>query len=425
MTNRSKPKIARTALCGARLLTLARSVADRNPRRGPDLRDLGVIERGWLLTEGGRIVRIESGDAPAFDADVRVVHADGRVVMPALVDCHTHACFTGDRSDEFEARLAGVGYLEILAAGGGIMSTVRAVRAASEELLAEALLGRLERMTRLGTGTVEVKSGYGLDPETELKMLRAIHLAAERSPQIVVPTFLGAHAIDADASDRSMAVERIIAEALPEAAAAFPGIACDAYCEDGAWSLADCRRLFETAAELGCPIRVHTDQFNRLGMTRLAIDMGARSVDHLEASGPEDLRSLAASSTIGVLLPTSGFTLDDRYANGRELVDLNGAVAVASNYNPGSAPSPSLAFAIALACRKCGLRPAEAITAATWNAACVLDLQDEIGSLEPGKRADLLLLDTTDERDLALEVAGPGPAGLMLKGVWQEWGWKS
>ncbi|MAC18215.1 MAG: imidazolonepropionase [Phycisphaerae bacterium] len=424
MTTRSTSLTARTAITGARILTLASGKQDRAPRREGSLADLGTLDRGWLLVEEGRISRIGAGDAPHFDPETRIVHADGRVVMPAFVDCHTHACFAGDRANEFEARLAGAGYLEILAAGGGIMATVRAVRDAEETLLAEALLGRLERMARLGTGTVEVKSGYGLDPATELKMLRATRLAAERSPQIVVPTFLGAHALDADAEDPDGAVNAIINEALPEAAAAFPGILCDAYCEEGAWSLADCRRLFESAQSLGCPIRVHTDQFNRLGMTRLAVEMGARSVDHLEATSAEDLQRIAASDTIGVLLPTSGFSLDDRYADGRGLIDRGGAVAIASNYNPGSAPSPSVALAIALACRKCGLRPAEAITAATWNAACVLDLQDEVGSLEPGKRADLLLLDTRDERDLGLEIAGPGPVGVMLAGAWHDFHWQ-
>ena len=415
---------ARTAITGARILTLASGQPDRTPRREGSLADLGTLDRGWILVEEGRISRVGTGDAPRFESGTRIIHADGRVVMPAFVDCHTHACFAGDRANEFEARLAGASYLEILAAGGGIMATVRAVRDAEETLLAEALLGRLERMARLGTGTVEVKSGYGLDPATELKMLRATRLAAERSPQIVVPTFLGAHALDADAEDPDKAVNAIINEALPEAAAAFPGIICDAYCEEGAWNLADCRRLFESAQALGCPIRVHTDQFNRLGMTRLAVEMGARSVDHLEATSPEDLQRIAASDTIGVLLPTSGFSLDDRYADGRGLIDRGGAVAIASNYNPGSAPSPSVALAIALACRKCGLRPAEAITAATWNAACVLDLQDEVGSLEPGKRADLLLLDTRDERDLGLEIAGPGPVGVMLAGAWHDFQWE-
>ena len=415
----SLPDIAFT---GARLITLETDSGGREARRGEKLSELGVVDHGWLLVRDGRIAEIGSGEAPRFPDSVDVVHADGRVLMPALVDCHTHACFAGDRSDEFEARLAGADYLDILAAGGGIMSTVRAVREAPEELLADSLVARLERMARLGSGTVEVKSGYGLDPDSELKMLRAIAAAAERTPQIVVPTFLGAHALDADAADPASAVGRIIDEALPEAAASFPGIACDAYCEEGAWTLPDCRRLFERAAELGCPIRVHTDQFNPLGMTRLAIEMDARSVDHLEASTPEDLRAVAASQTIAVLLPVSGFTLDDRYADGRKLVDLGAAVAIASNFNPGSAPSPSVPFAIALACRKCGLRPAEAITAATWNAACVLGLQDEIGSLAVGKRADLILLDTRDERDLGLEVAGPGPDRVLIAGRWCQGG---
>ncbi|MCH2161911.1 MAG: imidazolonepropionase [Phycisphaerales bacterium] len=387
--------------------------------------DLGIVERGWVLVEDDRIVAMGEGPPPPGGQADQVIHADGRVLMPALVDCHTHACWAGDRSDEFEKRLAGVSYLDILAAGGGIMATVRAVRAADESTLVDRLLLQLERMARLGSGTVEVKSGYGLDPETELKMLRAIHEASTRTDQLIVPTFLGAHALDADAPDGpEAAVERIINEALPSAAQAFPGIACDAYCEEGAWSLADCRRLFENAQDLGCPIRVHTDQFNALGMTRLAVDMGARSVDHLEASTPDDLRAVANSDTIAVLLPNSGFCLDDRYAPGRELVEMGAAVAVASNSNPGSAQTPSLPMAIALACRKCRLRPAEALMAATYNAACVLDLQYDVGSIEQGKRADLVLLDDRDERALALEFGAPGPAGVMIAGLWHDVGWK-
>ena len=414
-----------TAITGARILTMCPRGAGSAPRRGAHLGDLGVVEHGWVLVEDDRIVAMGEGTPPPGGRADQVIHADGRVLMPALVDCHTHACWTGDRSDEFEQRLAGVPYLDILAAGGGIMATVRAVRAADESELADRLLLQLERMARLGTGTVEVKSGYGLDPETELKMLRAIKDASSRTEQIIVPTFLGAHALDKDAPDGpAAAVERIINEALPAAAQAFPGIACDAYCEEGAWSLQECRRLFEEAQELGCPIRVHTDQFNALGMTRLAVEMGARSVDHLEASTSDDLRAVANSETIAVLLPNSGFCLDDRYAPGRELVDMGAAVAVASNSNPGSAQTPSLPLAIALACRKCRLRPTEAIMAATYNAACVLGLQYDVGSIEGGKRADLMLLDDRDERALALELAGPGPAGVMIAGKWHDVGWK-
>lgn len=412
-------------ITGARILTMSPPGAQEAPRRGQMLADNGVIEKGWVLIDDGRIAAIGEGSPPPGGHAEEVIHADGRVLMPALVDCHTHACFSGDRSGEFDQRLRGASYLEILAAGGGIMATVRAVREASEEDLVERLLLQLERMARLGTGTVEVKSGYGLDPESELKMLCAIREATQRTDQTIVPTFLGAHALDVDApGGTASAVERIINEALPAAAREFPGIACDAYCEEGAWSLADCRRLFENAQDLGCPIRVHTDQFNSLGMTRLAVEMGARSVDHLEATTPDDLRIIANSDTIAVLLPVSGFCLDDRYAPGRELVDMGAAVAIASNSNPGSAQTPSLPLAIGLACRKCRLRPAEALTAATYNAACVLDMQYELGSVEVGKRGDLILLDTRDERNLALEIGGPGPVGIALEGRWHDLGWR-
>ncbi|TDJ55482.1 MAG: imidazolonepropionase, partial [Planctomycetota bacterium] len=255
--------------------------------------------------------------------------------------------------------------------------------------------------------------GYGLATADELKMLRAIRVAADETGQTVIPTFLGAHALD---PDNPRCVDETINETLPAVVEEFGAIACDAYCEQGAWSVADTGRLFERAAALGCPLRVHTDQFNSLGMTRLAIEMGAVSVDHLEATTPVDLELLAASPTIGVALPASGFQLDDRYMSGRALVDAGGVLALATNYNPGSAPTPSMAFVIALACRKLGLTPAEAIAAATVNAACVLGLQGKVGSIEPGKRADMQLMDFTDERESGYEFATPGPPLVMCGG---------
>jgi imidazolonepropionase len=394
---------------GARVLTLGGGPV---PRRGDDLGRLGVIEDGHVAIADGRIAAVGAGPPPALDAD-HVIDAAGRVLMPAFVDCHTHACWAGERFDEFEMALGGATYLEILAAGGGIVSTVRAVRAASRDELARGLAHRLRRMARLGTGTVEVKSGYGLSTAAELKMLRAIGDAAAGAAQTVVPTFLGAHAID---RDNPRFVDETIDETLPAVVEAFPGITCDAYCEEGAWSLDDTLRLFERAAALGCPLRVHADQFNPLGMVRAAIEMGAISVDHLEATGEDDLRALAGSDTSGVALPCSGFHLDDRYAPARRFVDLGGALAIATNYNPGSAPTPSMPFTIALACRKLRLRPAEAITACTINAAAVLGLDGELGSIEPGKRADLQLLDTCDERELGHELAGPGPDHVVMGG---------
>lgn len=398
-------------LINCRIVTLA-SGEKLVPRRGAALRDLGIIERGYVRISDGRIAEVGSGELNR-PVEGEVIDAGGSVLMPAFVDCHTHACWAGSRLDEFEMSLAGASYLDILNAGGGIMSTVRAVRQASEDELLQLLLRRLLAMAALGTGAVEVKSGYGLNTEAELKMLRTIHAATQQTGQTIVGTFLGAHAID---RDNPHFIEQTISETLPAVATEFPEIVCDAYCEQGAWSLDDVRRLFEAARELGCRLRVHTDQFNSLGMTRLAVEMGAVSVDHLEAITPEDIKLLGESETIAVMLPCSGFHLDGRYAPGRALVDAGAAIALATNYNPGSAPTPSIPFVIALACRKLGLTVAEAITATTYNAACVLGLQDSLGSIEVGKRANLQLLDTFDERDLGFELATPGPLVVIVNG---------
>ncbi len=293
------------------------------------------------------------------------------------------------------------------------MTTVRAIRAATADTLAGGLRTRIARMTALGTTTVEVKSGYGLTTADELKMLHAIRVVSNATDLTVVPTFLGAHALD---PDNPSLVDQTIDDTLPAVVQEFPGITCDAYCEEGAWTLLDTRRLFEKASGLGCPLRVHADQFTSLGMTRLAVDMGAVSVDHLEATTRPDLEFLAASPTIGVALPACGFHLDDRYAPAREFVDAGGALALATNYNPGSAPTPSMAFVVALAVRKLGLSTAEAIAAVTVNAACVLGLQGEVGSIEPGKRADLQLMDFTDERELGYEFATAGPQLILCAG---------
>lgn len=399
-------------IINARLLTLA---GPSGPRRGDALADLGVIERGYLAIKDDRIIAVERGDPEKAPEEIEgdVLDVNGCVLMPGFVDCHTHASWVGERFDEFQLKLAGASYLEILKAGGGIMSTVRSVREASEEQLATELLHRLAGMASLGSSSIEVKSGYGLSTEHELKMLRAIHIVSTQTHQTIVGTFLGAHALD---PENPAFVEQTIEETLPAVASEFPGIVCDAYCEEGSWSLADTRRLFEKAIELGCPLRVHADQFTSLGMTRLAVDMNAISVDHLEATTQKDLKYLAESETMGVALPCCGFQVDDRYADGRGFIDAGGALAIATNYNPGSAPSPSMPFTIALAVRKLGLTTSEAISAATYNAACVLDLQDEVGSLEVGKRADLQVLDCTDERELAYEFATAGPLLMVING---------
>jgi imidazolonepropionase len=402
----------------ARILTLAQPTARAGstggPRRGHAMRDLGVVERGHVHVVDGRIAAVGAGDPPP---ELRATRhdCDGCVLMPAFVDCHTHACWGGDRYAEVAERLAGVPYLDILARGGGIMSTVRATRAAfAGDPLGEGLLRILARraheMRRRGSLAIEVKSGYGLDRVTELEMLRAVRAHGRNAEHdgdgFFVPTFLGAHAID---GDETAYCTRVIEELLPEVVAEFGPIACDAYCEKGAWSPAWTKRLFERALSLGCPLRVHVDQFNELGFLETALEMGARSVDHLEATSREGLVRVARSQSTAVLLPGCGLTLDGRYANGRFLVDEGAAVAIATNCNPGSSPIVSMPFVIALAARFCGLTPAEAITAATYNAACVLGIERETGSIEVGKRAHFVLLPTHDERALACEWAMSEP----------------
>ncbi|MGP1345449.1 MAG: imidazolonepropionase [Phycisphaerales bacterium] len=398
-------------------------------RRGKALGSLRVIDPGEVLFEvgaegsesesggaaGGRIVAVgESGSLGAHpeleSARAERVDAGGRVLMPAFVDAHTHALWAGDRLDEWDMKRAGASYLSILEAGGGIMSTVRAVRAASEEALAERLRERLGWMLREGTMGVEIKSGYGLDTDTELKMLRAIRAAAMGWEGAVVSTACLGHALDPEAcagdGGRESFVRATIEETLPAVSAEFAGIAIDAYCERGAWSVEECERLFDAALALGHPVRVHTDQFNSLGMTEIALRMGAVSVDHLEASTPQTLDAVAGSErTMAVLLPCSGFHTDQRYADGARLAERGAGIVLATNCNPGSSPCASVPMAVALGVRCNGLSAWQAITAVTANAAALLGMDDR-GRIEAGARADLLLLRHRDERMLAYEFGG-------------------
>lgn len=382
---------------GVRLVT---PPPDDGYRRGEAAGRLRVREGVDVRVEKGRVAAV--GPGLAAPEETRVIEGRGRVLLPGFVDAHTHACWAGERLDEWELRLRGASYPEILAAGGGILATVRAVRAASEDELAEALSRRLAWMLREGTTAVEVKSGYGLDTDSELRMLRAIRRAGRGWPGRVTATACIGHARDPEVSDF---VDRTVEETLPAVHDAFPGVAVDAYCEEGAWSRAECVRLFEAAAALGHPVRVHADQFSSLGMVSEAVRLGARSVDHLEASTPGDLRQLAGSETAGVFLPVSGLHLDGRYGDARAFVDAGGAPVLATNWNPGSAPSPSIPLAVALGVRMNGLTPAEAIAAVTVNPARLLGFND-MGHIAPGARADLVLLRHADERELAHTVGG-------------------
>ncbi len=360
----------------------------------------GAGRLGDVRVDGDRIVAVE--DPGAGDRADEVIEADGRVLLPGFVDAHTHALWAGSRADELERRRRGESYLAILSSGGGIHATVRAVRVASEAELTERLTRRLAVMLREGTTTVEVKSGYGLTTADELKMLRAIHAAAAGFPGTVVATALLGHAVD-PATPRFIDV--VIEETLPAVHAAFPGIEIDAFCEEGAWSLADCRRLLVAARALGHPVRLHADQFHRLGGVALAIELQARSVDHLEASLPEDLLALGRAGLFGVMLPATAFHLDGAYANGRAFLDAGGRLVLATNCNPGSSPTSSIPFVVALAVRRLGLSIAEAIRAVTATAAERLGFGDR-GRIAVGQRADLVLLRHTDEQLLGYELGG-------------------
>jgi len=370
--------------------------------------ELGVLPVGDVLVSEEKITAV--GPKLEVPVDIEVIEAQGRVLLPGFVDCHTHACWAGDRLNEWEQKLRGVPYAEILKSGGGLLSTVRAVREATKKQLAAHLKTRLDAMLRSGSTTVEIKSGYGLESEAELKMLRAIVRAGHEWPGTIVPTALLGHAFEGVLDEYA---RMVVKEMLPAVSKEFPDITVDAFCEDGAWSLEACVRLFEKAQKHH-PIRVHADQFTSLGMVPEAIRLHARSIDHLEASTKADLLLLAQSRTCGVILPCTGFHTDGRYARAGFLVDAGGAVALATNCNPGTSPTHSMPLAIALAVRFCGLSPAEAIVAATVNAAAVLGLTDR-GTIEAGQRADLLLLGHKDERQLAYELGG-NPVDLVIAG---------
>jgi len=392
-----KPMTHPIAITNARILTLAQG---SSPRHGEEMNELAAINTGSILIENGLISQVgESTDIPSTAS---IIDAQGKVVMPAFVDCHTHACWAGERLDEWEQKQAGATYLEILKASGGIMSTVRAVRQASVEELASSLLDRLIWMLAEGTTACEIKSGYGLSTADELKMLDAISIAAKSWAGRISPTACIGHAKDSAVDDF---VKQTIDETLPAVHAKYPGITIDAYTEDGAWSVDETIELFQAAKALGHPLRIHADQFNSLGMVKAAIELGALSVDHLEATNPESLANLAKSRTMGVMLPCSGFHVDGRYADGKSFIAADGALAIATNVNPGSAPCLSMPMSIALAVRNLGITAAQAITASTINGAHLLGF-DDLGSIAPGKQADIVILRHQDERQLGYTFGG-------------------
>ncbi len=384
------------------------------PLRGAELRRVDVVEDAYVLCRDGRVAAVGrmAELEPLRDDEVAELDGGGLVALPGLVDCHTHACFAGDRVDEFDLRASGASYEEIHAAGGGILSTVRATRAAGEDALRAALESRRAAMRSHGTTTWEAKSGYGLDRETELAQLRAVAAVGG------VATWLGAHAVPPEFADADAYLDFALAEVLPEAA----GIAdaADVFLERGAFDAAQARRYLSACREAGLALRLHADQFTEAGGVELAVELGARSVDHLEATGPDGVRALGGSDVTTVLLPIAALVLDRPQPPGRALVDAGAAVALATDLNPGSAFGESLPLACALACTQTGLAPAEALAACTVNAAHVLGRADRVGRVAPGYDADVVLLDAPDWRYVAYHVSG-GDVAVVVEGGEVAW----
>jgi imidazolonepropionase len=390
------------------LAQVATPAGTQAPLRGAALGEVEVIEDAYVLFDGATIVSVgRMRDLARLD--VEAVELDGRgcCALPGLVDCHTHAAFGGDRVEEFALRARGAGYEELHAAGGGILSTVRATRA----LDAASLRARVERhrawMLAAGTTTFEAKSGYGLDRDTELACLEAIRAAGG------IPTWLGAHAVPPEFGSGEDYLEFALAEVLP--AAARVAEAADVFLERGAFDVDQARQYLLACREAGLGLRLHGDQFTELGAIPLAIELGARSVDHLEATGASGVAALAASDVTGVLLPASALFLGRPMPPARALVDAGAAVALATDFNPGSAFCESLPLVCALACTQLRLGPAEALAACTVNAAHVLGRGDRIGRLAPGYRADAILLDAPDWRYLAYHL-GHDHVAVVLSG---------
>lgn len=397
---------------------VATCAATTGPKRGAAMGEVDLIENGAVAVAGDHIVAVgPTAELQATYTAEQILDATGKVVCPGLVDSHTHVVFAGDRVNEFELRVKGASYLEIMAAGGGIVSTTTAVRQASVEQLVAETLPRLDAMLALGATTVEIKTGYGLDTASELKMLRAIESLAEQHPCDIVPTFLGAHAIPPEYKDRADEFTNVVInEMLPEAAGWYSKslfaaqnrpLFNDVFCEQNAFNLEQSRRVLEAGLALGLPAKIHADEFTALGGVTLAVELGAISADHLDVTIPAERTKLAASNTVAVVLPAVNFNLgSDHFADARALIDSGAAVALSTDINPGSAPCPSLPLVMAIACRYQKLLPAEALNTVTLNAAYAIGLGNVVGSLEIGKQADLLIIDAPDYRHLAYQFGG-------------------
>jgi imidazolonepropionase len=391
------------------LLTLRSPAGRQGPRRGGDLNELGVIEDAAILCVAGKIVFVNKMREALRDPwvasnrkKIDEIDCSGRVVLPGFVDSHTHPVFMQPRLVDFEKRISGASYEQIAEAGGGIRSSLKAVRKATRRQLADGMFDALRRMAAQGTTTVEAKSGYGLNAESELKSLQAIAQAARRWPGTVVPTLLGAHVIPQEFEDQGDEyVDLVCREMIPAAAKKKLARFADVFTERGAFSLEQTEKIFVAARQHGLGVRAHVGQLSRTPLSIL-LRFKVASLDHLDHVTEDDIRQLAQSDCVATLVPGANYFLGlADFAPARKLIDAGVAVALATDYNPGSSPTVSMPFVLSMACTRMRMSPAEAVSAATINAAWALRLQDRKGSVEPGKDADLVLFDVRDYREIA------------------------
>jgi imidazolonepropionase len=400
-------------------LVTVRSDGNR-PKVGDEMQSLGVIENATVLVEDHRIAWV--GASKEFSSQVQddatVVDASDFVALPGFVDAHTHLVFAGSRENEFAMRAAGKSYQEIAEQGGGILSTVRATRAATKKELKKLAARRLDGMLQSGTETVEIKSGYGLDPESEVKMLEAINELADEHLMTIVPTFLGAHAIPPEFKDSPDRYVEVVCETmLPYIAKRNLARFCDVFCERGYFTVEQSRAILQRAKSLGLGLKVHADELMNSGGSSIAAELGAVSADHLDHISDAEILRLKDSGVIGILLPGVSFFLNHPYAPARALIEAGVPVAIASDFNPGSCMSFSMPLMMTIACTHMKLTPEEAITATTLNAAAALQLADRVGSIEVGKEADIILYNIPNYQFLAYHFGVNHVAKVIKRGV--------
>lgn len=396
------------------------------PKIGKEMNDIGIIQDGALIIEHDTIIALGTTAEllRTHNAqDMPVIDATGKCVLPGFIDAHTHFVFAGDRSEEFSWRLNGMRYLDIMERGGGIMNTVRSTRKATKEELVKLSQQRLDNMLAMGVTTIEGKSGYGLDLETERKQLEVMKELQQAHPVEIVPTFMGAHAIPPEYKGRSEEfVDYLIGQVLPVVAKSGLAAFCDVFCEQGVFSVAESRKLLLAAQNLGLRSKLHADEIVPLGGAELAAEIGAVSAEHLLHISAQGIERMAATKTVGVLLPATAISLREPFAPARKMIDAGIPVALATDFNPGSCYTSSIPLVIALAALSMHMTPAEIITALTVNAAAAVGAADRIGSLEVGKQADIIMLEERSHLFLPYRVGMNIVDNVIKKGkvVWSK-----